>query len=213
LRLRLAAAALLVAALACSREPKGPVPQGYLFEKGPYQAIYGRDGRILRLLYDQNGDGKADVVTLYGPDGKPSQVESDTDLDGVVDRWEYYKPGGIVEKIGKSRRKPGVPDVWEYPDAAGAIVRRDLDEDGDGKVDRIEHFARGRLVRVELDTDRDGKMDRWQDWSSGSLAREDLDLDGDGWPDRSLRYNDKGDVVALDLPPLPASVTKGASRK
>src|SRR5438046_2162893 len=55
-----------------------------LVEKGPYQSLYGPDGKIERLVYDQNGDGVADAVILYGPDGKIRLAEIDTDFDKVV---------------------------------------------------------------------------------------------------------------------------------
>jgi hypothetical protein len=107
-------------------------------EKGPYQALYDNDGRLQRLVYDRNADGRAEVVTLFAPTGKPLRAEIDTDGDGVVDRWEYFRPDGALEKVGLSRGKNGRPDEWDFPDARGDLARRELDEDGDGTVDRVE---------------------------------------------------------------------------
>jgi hypothetical protein len=98
-----------------------------LVEKGPYQALYGPDGRLQRLVYDGNGDGRAEVVTLFAPTGKPLRAEIDTDGDGVVDRWEYFSSlTGELDKVGFSRRKSGTPDEWAYVDSSGAIVRREI---------------------------------------------------------------------------------------
>jgi len=88
--------ALLLPA-ACEKSGPEPAPQGYLFEKGPYQGFYDPNGKLIRLLYDQNGDKKADVVMLFYPNGKPKQVEADTDFDGKIDRWQYYTESGAIE--------------------------------------------------------------------------------------------------------------------
>jgi hypothetical protein len=123
-------------AMACGSQPPGP--RLHLVEKGPYQALYDADGRLQRIVYDRNADGRAEVVTLFAATGKPLRAEIDTDGDGIVDRWEYFRADGTLEKVGLSRRKNGKPDEWDFPDAAGALARRELDEDGDGAVDRVE---------------------------------------------------------------------------
>lgn len=188
-----------ITAAACGYEAPKPVPQAYLFEKGPYQGIYGPDGRIIRLLYDQNGDGKADVVTLFYPGaGAPRQIEVDTDLDGVVDRWEYYTPNGTREREGWARHKPGKPDLWEWTDSKGRLTRREFDDDGDGQIDRIEYYEKGELSLVAVDSDHNGKMDRWQSWVGKRVAREELDLDGDGVADRRLLYGPTGAVIGVE---------------
>jgi hypothetical protein len=89
------------------------------------------------------------------------------------------------------------------------LTVRELDEDGDGRVDRIERFVAGGLARVEIDADRNGLMDRWQIWGSGRLLRETLDVDADGAPDRGLDYGPDGDIRRIEkLPGAPLSGTK-----
>ena len=116
--------ALAVGALGC--EAQTPATAYRLIEKGPYQALYGADGRLQRLVYDANGDGRAEVVTFFRPSGKPLRAEIDSDGDGVVDRWESFSTAGVLEKVGLSRGKNGTPDEWDYVDATGAVVRREL---------------------------------------------------------------------------------------
>jgi len=101
-----------------------------LIEKGPYQALYDADGRLQRLVYDANGDGRAEVVTFFGPSGKPLRAEIDSDGDGVVDRWEGFSPTGVLEKVGLAHGKDGTPDEWDYVDATGAVIRRELVQTG-----------------------------------------------------------------------------------
>ena len=117
---------LALSAAGC--EAEGASTAFRLIEKGPYQALYGSDGRLQRLVYDGNGDGRADVVTFFGPGGKPVRAEIDTDGDGVVDRWETFSAEGVLEKVGLSRRRTGTPDEWDYVDARGAVVRRERAE-------------------------------------------------------------------------------------
>jgi hypothetical protein len=110
-----------------------------LIEKGPYQTLYAPDGKIDRLLYDKNGDARADSVTFFGPDGKPASSQIDTDLDGIVDRWEYVDSSARLLKLGRARRQASTPDEWNISGPAGEIRRREFDEDGNGQVDRAEY--------------------------------------------------------------------------
>jgi hypothetical protein len=204
----LALAALAASAFpasACHDHGPDPAPQGYLFEKGPYQGFYDPSGKLIRLLYDQNGDKKADVVMLFYPSGRPRQVEADTDLDGQIDRWQYYSENGVLEKQGYSSHGGKQPDTWEYFDAKGTVVRREVDEGGDGKVDRTETIQDGRVIAVGIDADGDGRIDRWQTWVHGRVTSEEIDTDGDGVTDRRLRYGADGRVIAVEMLPRPAA--------
>jgi len=70
-----------------------------LFQKKEYQILYGPDGRMQRLLRDENGDGVAEVVIVCDPEGKPERTEIDSDGDGVVDRRELLHGGGRPEEV------------------------------------------------------------------------------------------------------------------
>jgi hypothetical protein len=113
------------------RVTPSPNPAGILHQKGPYQAYYGPDGKIERLLQDVDGDGRADAVILYWPDGKIRAGEIDSDRDGTVDRWEYYSSDGVLQKVGTSRRKGPRADQWDIIDGNGRVVRREFDDDPD----------------------------------------------------------------------------------
>ena len=45
---------------------------------------------------------------------------------------------GTARRIGFTRFKPGVPDYWDVIGPDGELVRREYDDDGDGRVDRSE---------------------------------------------------------------------------
>ena len=110
---------VLVALAAAGCTAAGPsrrLPGGYrLIQKDQFQALYGPDGRIVRLLHDRNHDGRAEAVVVYRPDGRPDRGELDTDEDGIVDRWEVLRRDGTVEKVGRSRARDGRPDLWQAP--------------------------------------------------------------------------------------------------
>ena len=116
---------------------KKSAPPYLLVEKGPYQSLYGPDGKIERLVYDRNGDGTADAVILYGPDGKIRLAEIDTNLDKVIDRWEYFE-NGVLVRVGFARGARAAPDRWDVIAPSGAITAHEYDDDGDGKPDRSE---------------------------------------------------------------------------
>jgi hypothetical protein len=180
---------------------KGLDGQTYLLlDRGPYKAFYDPWGRLLRIEYDSNGDGKPDQFAHHQGRKRPPLVEIDADFDGRLDRWEHYDEQGRLHRIGATR-KAGAPDVWVELDAAGQPARREYDDDRDGRVERSEVLAGDTVVTLELDTDRDGKVDRWQHRSGARTEREELDTDGDGRPDRRLVYDASGRLLRVEAVP------------
>jgi hypothetical protein len=163
----------------------------YLVEHGPYKAFYDAWGRLDRIEYDSNGDGRADRIALHNGAKQPFRIQVDADFDGHIDRWEDFDSEGRLTRfavIGDDAR----PHRWIVVDAKGQATRYDYDEDGDGRIERSEIIEGGRVGRIELDTDHDGRMDRWQTWKNGRLVSEAMDTDGDGTPDRRLVYGADG---------------------
>jgi len=178
---------------------KGPDGAEYLLlDRGEYKGFYDRHGRLDRIEYDSNGDGKTDHIARHSGQKSPHTLEVDEDFDGRIDRWEDYDPQGRLVKVGVSRSNRGAPDLWITLGSADVPAKKEYDENGDMHIDRTEFFERGLIVRVELDTDADGKVNRWQDWRTGRLTTEDVDSDGDGRPDRRITYTDKGRVFKLE---------------
>lgn len=110
---------LLAALVVVGCSAAGPLPGlpgGYrLVQKDRFQALYGPDGRIQRLLQDTDRDGRAEAVVVYGAAGRPERGELDTDADGLVDRWEFFRADGTLERVGVSVARNGRPDRWEVP--------------------------------------------------------------------------------------------------
>ena len=92
------------------------LPAGYrLVQKDDFQALYGPDGRIVRLLYDRNRDGRAEGSIVYRPNGKPERGELDTDEDGAIDRWEHFRTDGTLDRVDVDANRDGKVDRTDYP--------------------------------------------------------------------------------------------------
>lgn len=183
------------------RPPTVTGPDGtkyHLVDKGPYKAYYDAWGRLQRIEYDANGDGRPDHVARHDGRRSPYQLDVDEDFDGRPDRWERYDAEGRLEKVGTASAPGRAPDLWAVPGPEGTVARREHDEDGDGVPERVELLRDGRVAEVQVDADRDGRLDRWQTWEGGRLAAEELDTDGDGRADRRLRYDARGKIQALE---------------
>jgi hypothetical protein len=118
----------------------------------------------------------------------------------------------------------GKPDTWRWYKAgqekatAGALVREDVDLNGDGKVDLSKRFQGEHVLQMEFDLDFDGrfdltryfdqgklvrsesshnflgKTDTWQVFEDTHLVRTERDTNGDGKPDRWIYF--KNGVLA-----------------
>jgi len=105
---------LAIAGCSLAEKPRR-LPGGFrLVQKDQFQALYGPDGRIVRLLQDRNHDGRAEAVILYRPSGKPERGEIDTDEDGQIDRWEHFRPDGTLERVDTDTNHDGQVDRSDY---------------------------------------------------------------------------------------------------
>jgi hypothetical protein len=130
---------------------------------------YDDSGKLTRLSYDSNADGRIDMVASM--DGAAVRVVAvDEDGDGQPDRWEHYDNARLARVERVSRRGP-------------VVVRR-------------ESFVGGVMATVEEDRDADGRVDRWETYADGGLSTLELDTTGAGKPTRRLRYT--GDGVAIE---------------
>lgn len=134
-------------------------------------------GRLERISYDRNKDGKADAW-LFMDGTQAIRAELDENHDGGIDRWEHYRTGAATA-IG-----------IEFP--RSELLRAEQASQFDGKVNRWETYEDGRLAQVKEDTNNDGRPDKWEVWADGSLAEVALDTEGRGKPDRRILYPPDG---------------------
>lgn len=120
------------------------------------------DGKelVVRKERDLNGDGKVDALEEYGPDGVAVRELFDQDFDGKADVVIHYEKGQIVRKE-LSLGFDGKPRAWNFYEK-GKLVRRERDLNGDGKVDYWEYWDGNEIDRVAVDLDGDGTVDRWE---------------------------------------------------
>jgi hypothetical protein len=90
------------------------------------------DGRsVLERAEEANGADGQITRRVYYVDGVIARVEEDVDLDGRIDKWEVY--------------------------TAGVLTRMDLDGEGTGRATRrLVYDAAGQVVRIEVDSVGDG---------------------------------------------------------
>ena len=159
-------------------------------------------GRLERLDYDSDKDGKIDTVSFM--DGqKVVRIEIDKNQDGKVERWEHYDQSQKLERVGFSRSNDGKEDAWSYEGPDGTVARIDVSLSRDGKVSRREFYEKELLVRAEeIDPSTDGdtwKPSRWETYDpSGRLNTVAFDSTARGTPDRRLIYDADG-TARLEL--------------
>ncbi|MGE3521049.1 MAG: hypothetical protein AB7J63_19065 [Vicinamibacterales bacterium] len=135
-------------------------------------------GRLTRITYDRDGDGKPDTWGVLGLDGL-ARVDIDEDSDRQVDRLEYYERDAGT---GESR-----------------LVRIERALDAAGRPARREFLVDGVLARVEADTNADGQVDVWQVFADGRLVTVEIDTDHVGYATRRLTYSPDGAVSVTRL--------------
>ena len=156
----------LTPALGCQETPKPAV-------KGVVPSYNAQSGRLERISYDRNKDGKPDAW-LFVDGTRATRSELDENYDGAVDRWEEYEKTVTPTPAGAAPR--------------GDLVKAEQSTLFDGKVNRWERYQDGRLATVEEDTTGDGRPDKWETWVNGSLAEVALDTRNGGKADRRLVY-------------------------
>jgi hypothetical protein len=168
--------------------------------KKDVKSEYDKSGRLTRLEYDRNGDGKIDTWG-YMDGSRVVRIEVDEDGDGKVDRWEYHRDPKTTDDSQGSTGSPGASSSASAGGADPTLERIERATKHDGKVSRREYFESGLLARVEEDTDGDGKIDKWETYSSGTLAIMAIDTKGRGTPDRRLIYQPDGSLSRIEMDP------------
>jgi hypothetical protein len=126
----------------------------------------------------------------------------------------YDAVTGKLQLLKYDSRGTGHFDTFRYMDGA-RVIRVEVDSDGDGKIDRWEHYgadqklekvgfslqndgkedawawvdADGATTRVESSPRRNGKVSRVDHYEHGVLVRAEEDSDGDGRIDKWETYD------------------------
>lgn len=153
------------------------------------------DGRLTRLNYDRNGDGRDDTWA-YMDGAIVSRVEVDEDANGTVDRWEYHRAPTSGSGNGGT-----TPLIVQGSTPDKTIERIERATRHDGVITRKEFFLEGALVRVEEDTDGDRMVDKWETYEHGELVTMSIDTMKRGKADRRLVYGPNGAFLRIETDP------------
>jgi len=167
-------------------------------------------GRLERLVFDSNDDGRNDAAGVL--DGaRVKQIELDSNGNGTVDRWDFYDADGKIVKVGLSRADDGVMDAVAVYAGDQRLQQLDVSTRRDGRFDRVEFYEAGQLTRAEEDTDADGLVDKWESYRPNPgagpgeppvlLSSVAFDDEKRGRPSRRLVYALDGQVTRVEDDP------------
>src|SRR5262245_13017014 len=126
----------LVTAVACSTAACGSASTTEAAARKNVKSEYDESGRLARLTYDRDGDGKIDTWG-YMDGSRVVRVEVDENGDGQVDRWEYHTDATSVS--GSTGKRP---------------VGSPMKADRDVRLERIDRATKlGGRVSAATDVD------------------------------------------------------------
>src|SRR5262245_19787733 len=123
--------------------------------------------------------------------GRLRLLKYDSNGDGKVDTWSYMEGTRLV-RIEIDQDGDGVVDRREHYTANQALEKVELVHGHDGTVTRVEYYEADRLVRAEEDSDGDGNIVKWETYDGDRLASVALDTVHRGTADRRLVYGADG---------------------
>lgn len=126
------------------------------------------------------------------PGVRPRQ-SADRNADGRPDLWTKTADDGSQRESLDEDRDGRVDRVNSY-DAQHRLVRSEEDRDGDGRFETVTEFEAGEMRRRQSDDDGDGRIDSWTFFSAGEMVRHEVDRNADGMKDLSMIY-DAGELV------------------
>jgi antitoxin component YwqK of YwqJK toxin-antitoxin module len=165
-------------------------------------------------LIEQGRKGKLQK-TFYAVGGTVERIEKDSDRDGTFEStWEYSS--GVLQRVTKPR------GVWHY-NKKGKLRRAELDEDRNGRIERIEYYqgvnrlakveeltvkgevrctwhydANGNPQRSEEDTDGDGRLDCQRQYHANGTMEQTIDADENGVPEIRELFNGAGNLISRE---------------
>jgi hypothetical protein len=110
----------------------------------------------------------------------------------------YNKKTGRLELLRYDSNGDGTFDTFSYMDGA-RILRIEIDQDGDGKIDRWEYYgANQQIEKVGFSRSHDGVEDAWSFFNpAGGLDHIDISTKRNRQVDRVEHY-DKGALVRAE---------------
>ncbi len=183
------------AMLGARKAPRAPMDRDLpraIFDESKTEVPAGTWGnrrklRVIELVLDADGDGKAEVRRYLDRETEtPLHQAEDRNYDGQIDSWKNYENGELVLRI-LDQNDDGHPDVWEaYLD--GRLRESQADRDDDGIKDSYYIYAGSTLQEERHDANNDGEIDLFIFYDDGRRDHAEEDRDKDGRKDTWTRY-------------------------
>ena len=116
-----------------------------------------RNGELVELRRDLNGDGRIDCRTYYVK-GVPTREEADDNFDGRTDVWYTCDARGLYSSVRFDTDFNGVADVVSTF-KNGIVTQTDWQPNGTNVITLRQLFEHGVLKEELRDEDWDGKFD------------------------------------------------------
>ncbi len=140
--------------------------------------------------------------------GNEKVTEFDLNGDKKPDVWTYTVPaksadGRDIERVTRKEldlNGDGKVDTARVYDEREQLVKESFDFDFDGKVDQVNYYEKGIIVRKERDLSSAGKPTLWLFFEKGKLVRKERDTNNDGKVDYWEYWEgDQVDRIGEDL--------------
>jgi hypothetical protein len=101
-----------------------------------------------------------------------------------------------VVKRSLDADQDGKSEQIRYYDATGEMIRKEQDQDFDGRIDTWSTYRQGSLRERAMDSNDDGVHDVWETYANGKMTSREVDRDYDGVRDAFYAY--AGDSLASE---------------
>ena len=128
------------------------------------------------------------------------RAPADRDLPiAIFDSEELEVPPGtlgnsgplLVIKRSLDADRDGNPEQIRYVDKdTGEMIRKEADQDYDGRLDTWQTYTGNSLDERTLDTNNDGRVDTWERYWGGLMVERVIDRNGDGTKDAVYTFSD-----------------------
>lgn len=94
----------------------------------------------------------------------------------------------------------GKDGIAKYDPKTGRLQRLDIDHNKDGKLETFSYWDGPRVLRIEIDSDGDGRINRWEHYGDGNqLARVGSSRTDDGIEDTWTYPDGDGNLAKVEI--------------
>lgn len=159
-------------------------------------------GKVYETGYDQNGDGKSDVIYTYKNEQSITPIKSriDYNFDGVFDAFAAHDSAGIITFERADYDLDGKQET-KNTYSKGQIAKSETDNNADGVADELGFYQYGFIVEYHfLDplTQRTVKILYYKD---NGLVSAKYDSDRDGKMDIRYLYDEYEEITGIEKLP------------